>query len=315
MKWAGNKLRHYERIRKLIEKSGRRIVLDPFLGSGSVVVRLILDNAIDHAIVSDSLCVMPRILTALEKRTQFDVDDYEKITFEYKGFRNLRRESDYYVMRDDWNEQFVTNDIVNKSTIAMFHLLTYMCFNSFIQFQDKFFSSAYSGGNAGTSGTFRFNKKLGGDKFFFGHKSVRTKRFFPKYADYMNEVSLACSKISAKCIDFREALSHHINDIDKYFVILDPPYTRGNQYGNDWTYEDQHDFANHVGQLIESNAAFACFCHIEREDAKSDEYLIEVLKKYRKSLRIVQIKKRIAKNKKFHMPIIEAIIYPRRLYD
>lgn len=306
MNWNGNKIRHYDLISDLIEKSRKRIVFDPFLGSGKVIYQLLLDDIIDYAVVSDVLPTVPRILSSMKKnRLVFTVDDYERVSSTYHNFRNNGKLSDYYAMREDWNVSYSKHNKLDKKGIIMFDLLTVMCSNSLIRFNRcGYFNQGYRGHRGGYNFYDQQNDQM---RLFFGDKMKREK-YFEKLCVGINRMSRVSKQIVARVLDFRLSLRFIKREM---FVLLDPPYAAAWQYGSEWTGQDMDHFSRVIASLIKRHSCFAAFSYLKKYGEIINPSLMKLLVKYKDNVAIKKIKSRhhVGQGQKQSSDALEVIIH------
>lgn len=147
MRYSGSKYNFVEIINEIINKSNKKIFIEPFIGSGSVFINTI--DKFDEYIINDVDSNIISIWNAIKEFNYKDWSDRKRYIFNKFGDIKNNKES-YYNFRNTYNEKIHFTDKKEKGIYLYF--LANSCINSFLRFGPNGMNQSY--GNV----SYTFNK-------------------------------------------------------------------------------------------------------------------------------------------------------------
>ena len=197
IKWVGGKTKLGDQIIKIFPQNLKNyIYIEPFLGSGSVLIKFLEKNpCIQNCIVSDINKELIFTFNVIKYAHQKLIEKMNLIISEYD--KSANKENFYKEKRKIYNELNKTID--NQIEIAsLFIFLNKTCFRGLYRINNKGeFNTSY--GNYSNPNFI--------DSKYIGHLSSLFKKYDVKF----------------NCCSFEETLSNLNNDYN-YIIYLDPPY-------------------------------------------------------------------------------------------
>lgn len=215
LNWVGNKYKHLDKINEIVGGRKYRYVIEPFMGSGNILLNINTPATI--YIGSDNISLVPRLYSYIQgNEHEYVGEEFEGIL---KAWNNFTDKEDYYAFRSYWNAKY-TNNIYNKDFVYETVALLKMCSNSMVRFNRN------GEFNQGLRGLAK-NKA----EFF-------TERMKYNIIKQLNLLSAALNQrnYTFKMNDFKNTLKlASPNDL----IILDPPYImRTDMYDTNFSKED-----------------------------------------------------------------------------
>jgi len=195
LRWAGSKKKLLNEMLVMFDQD-KKIYVEPFLGSGIVLINTLIYNLYDEYYVND---VNENIVNFfLDLKSNFDklCNKIEHMVFDYnKLLSNESKALFFYDKRKQFNENRISP--ITRSAIFWFLMKT------------------------GYNGVYRINShKKFNVPFGKKYKLYFDKEFFLKLSMEIQKVNFYCEDYQKFLLDIKQA-----KDIDQCFIYCDPPYT------------------------------------------------------------------------------------------
>jgi len=212
MNYSGSKAKFIKEINQFINKSSKKIYIEPFVGSGAILFNL--EKEFDEYIIND---LDRNLIMIFETFKQIDyelyINEVNKIFNEY-GDISKNKES-YYNFRNYFNQNYWSSNSIKEGIYLQ--ILSGSCINSFMRF--------------GPNG---FNQSYGRGKYIINEESF-------------DKIKIILNKVKIYNIDFREIFNKNKDAL--YFI--DPPYfSRPSSYAK-FKEDDVKDLLNYISSLDE----------------------------------------------------------------
>ena len=194
LRWAGSKKKLLNEMLVMFDQD-KKIYVEPFLGSGIVLINTLIYNLYDEYYVND---VNENIVNFfLDLKSNFDklCNKIEHMVFDYnKLLSNESKALFFYDKRKQFNENRISP--ITRSAIFWFLMKT------------------------GYNGVYRINShKKFNVPFGKKYKLYFDKEFFLKLSMEIQKVNFYCEDYQKFLLDIKQA-----KDIDQCFIYCDPPY-------------------------------------------------------------------------------------------
>ena len=259
IRWAGSKKKLLNEMLKVFFVREKNNYIEPFLGSGVVLINVLNNNSIlkyKNFYVNDVNKNVINFYITIKDNVNELIQSIKKLEKQYNACTYEEKEKMYYDMRDKYNN-IKTKE---KSKTAIFYFLM----------------------KAGFNGVYRENKK-GEFNVPFGKKDKINVDY-----DNLIEISNLIQTVNFYCMDYSDffEMLKEKNVIDNSFVYCDPPYlittgsyNDGNRGIKDWTVDDEKNLLNILDDLNSRGVKFALSNVLVANDKKND-ILTEWSKKY-----------------------------------
>lgn len=237
--YAGSKQKHLKTINKFISASTKEIYVEPFLGSGAVLLNLEKEFKEYH--IAEKYNSIINVFKWISKDENY-YNKFEKFYLENYSIRNY---DEFYKFREYYNTQLLNSSVIEESFAII--MLAQHCINRMFRENDntKNFNSSF--GNRFLNRIHLNYIKVSCQRIY----GIRNKLYF--YNDYKD------------CIDIKNSIQ-----------FIDPPYfKRTTGYGN-WNEENTIELLNKID--LSNNVIYTDFYHEHANKKFKNKYLIGSIK-------------------------------------
>lgn len=192
LKYLGCKYKYLSTIEEYLKKSKKRILIDPFMGSGVIAVNF--SKYFDKVYINDIDKNLTKILKGFKKYTYKEYSQFIKV-YE-KHLNNLKNKDFYYKFRDHMNNKWFNTDTFYES-FFLYHI-AFVCINSMFR--------------CGKNG---FNQSFGNRKA----KILNEQQY--------NEIHDSLKNVEIYSLDYKlffKELNKNKIKPENVLMFLDPPY-------------------------------------------------------------------------------------------
>jgi DNA adenine methylase len=228
LRWLGGKATQVKEIIPLIQQSKKDLYLEPFVGGGSVFIRLIKEGYKGKVIVNDLNRDLINLYLDVRDNINQLIEELEK--FKQKEFSR----EDFYTYRTEYNTS--TTSIRKSALFIILNKTTYR-------------------------GLFRVNKN-GELNMPCG---TIPKNLFDKKK--LIDVSITIQRVIFENLDYRDFINKYIEEDNSIVCYLDPPYIKQfkSYTNNSFSYKEYDDFIKElckkdISIICSNNDMWECSC-------------------------------------------------------
>jgi DNA adenine methylase Dam len=238
-RYSGNKLPFIKEINKIINKTDKKIYIEPFIGSGAVLFNL--NKKFDSYIVND---IDENIICIYNTFKKIEYVDYiNELVFIEEKFGDIKTSKENYYEFRNWFNKNHWKTKTNKEGIYL-HMLANACINSFLRFSPNGMNQSF--GN----------------------------RFYKLDRNTFNNIKEVLKKTTILNMSYQEVMKRFKNVENDILYFLDPPYQAADSSYASFSENDIIEFI----KIIEEKSNKIDFVYTDIKTKYNDKFSYKVLR-------------------------------------